>query len=305
MFCSFPLGSVLAGVIAAHLIPIWGWGSVFLIDSLFALALLPVFIAVVPESVRFLAEKGDAAGVAKVLRRISSEMTWDGQLVQLAGPPRSSVAGLFIGGRALGTTLLWAGMFLSLLLSVFMVSWLPLVARAAGIDAKSAVLAISAWNVGGIIGAYLISLIAGRVGLIRTVSICYVIGALGVFGLGFSGQSGGVLMAAAFGAGLFMVGAQMSMVGLAAGFYDTSRRATGVGWFLGWGKFGAVVGPTIGGLMIASGITMPVLFAIASLVSLGAAVIVAAFGPASQRLSAVTGAAGASRAGVPSSASGK
>jgi AAHS family 4-hydroxybenzoate transporter-like MFS transporter len=298
MFCSFPLGSVLAGVIAAQIIPLWGWGSVFLVDSLFALALLPMFVAVVPESVRFLAEKGDAAGVAKILERIDSEMVWDGRLVRLAGPPRSSVAGLFIGGRALGTVLLWICMFLSLLLSVFMVSWLPLVARANGIDAKSAVLAISAWNVGGIIGAYLISVVAGRMGLIRTVSICYVVGAAGVFALGFSGQSGGLLLPTAFGAGLFMIGAQMSMVGLAAGFYDASRRATGVGWFLGWGKFGAVVGPTIGGLMIASGMTMPVLFGIASVVSLAAAVIVAAFGPASQRLSAATAAADPSGAGV-------
>jgi AAHS family 4-hydroxybenzoate transporter-like MFS transporter len=285
MFCSFPLGSVLAGVIAAQIIPRWGWGSVFLVDSLFALALLPVFVAVVPEAVRFLAEKGDMAGVAKVLAQVRAETTWDGQLAKLEGPPRSSVAGLFISGRALGTVLLWIGMFFSLLLSVFVVSWLPLVARSAGIDAKSAVLAISAWNIGGILGAYLISLFAGRVGLVPTMAVSYAVGAVGVFGLGLSGHSGSALLGAAFGAGVFMVGAQMSMVGLAAGFYDTSRRATGVGWFLGWGKFGAVVGPTIGGLMIASGMTMPVLFGIASLVSLATAVIVVAFGPASRRVS--------------------
>ncbi len=230
MYCSFPLGSVLAGVISAQMIPSWGWGSVFYIGSLIPLILLPVFALVVPESARFLALKGDKARVAKVLARVNADVEWNG--VVSSGAARASVAGLFANGRAPATTLLWIALFLSLLLSVFMVSWVPLVARGAGIDVKSAVLAVSAWNIGGILGAFLIGRLSARLGLVTTIGVAYAIGGAAVAVIGLSGQSGTVLLVASFIAGTFVIGAQMSIIGLAASLYDSSQRGTGVGWAL-------------------------------------------------------------------------
>lgn len=285
MYCSFPFGSVLAGVVAAQMIPVWGWGSVFYVGSIFPLLLLPLFVAVVPESARFLQLKGRTAALAKVLKRINADVEWNGQVSTSAGPAHSSVAGLFVDGRAMGTVLLWIALFLSLLLSVFMVSWLPLLAHDSGIDAKSAVLAVSAWNIGGIIGCYLIGRLSARLGLIATIGWAYIVGAVGVALLGLAGHSGPILLGGAFISGTFVVGAQMCVIGIAANFYDSSRRATGVGWSLGSGKFGAVVGPMIGGVLIGGGMSMLALFGIGGLVSLGAALATFGLGPASRRVS--------------------
>ena len=196
----------------------------------------------------------------------------------------ASVAELFVGGRAVGTLLLWLTLFMSLLLTVFLVSWLPLVARTSGIGLKSAVLAVSALNLGGIAGCFLIGRVSRRWGPVLPIALSYVLGAVSISFLGFAGQSGTLLLIASLVAGLFTVGAQMSTIGFMAAFYDTSTRATGVGWALGIGRIGAVVGPIIGGVFISWGMPMPTLFLIAGGMALVAAFAVSWVGRAALRV---------------------
>jgi len=56
---------------------------------------------------------------------------------------------------------------------------------------------------------------------------------------------------AIFAAGFFVVGGQIAANALAAGFYPTSIRATGVGWALGIGRVGSIIGPLVGGILLA------------------------------------------------------
>jgi AAHS family 4-hydroxybenzoate transporter-like MFS transporter len=175
-------------------------------------------------------------------------------------------------------------LLLSLLLTVFMVSWLPLVARTAGIDIKSSVLAVSAWNVGGIVGCYVIGRLRNRYGPVKPIALAYGLGAVAVALLGRVGNSALELLLAALVGGTLIVGAQMCIIGLSASFYDTSLRATGVGWSLGAGRVGAVMGPLIGGVLIAAGLSTPALFFVAALVSLAAALAVFAMGRAARQV---------------------
>ena len=55
---------------------------------------------------------------------------------------------------------------------------------------------------------------------------------------------------AIFAAGFCVVGGQIAANGLAATFYPTSVRATGVGWALGIGRVGSIVGPLVGGVLL-------------------------------------------------------
>ena len=95
---------------------------------------------------------------------------------------------------------------------------------------------------------------------------------------------------AAFVAGTLAVGAQMCAIGLAASFYDASLRATGVGWSLGAGRVGAVVGPALGGVLIAAGLSTQSLFIVAGLVSLSAASSVVLMSGALRRVAPPSGA---------------
>jgi AAHS family 4-hydroxybenzoate transporter-like MFS transporter len=245
---------------------------------------LPVFAAVVPESVRFLALQGRREQAGRILARINPQCRWNGIMAARDPGERRSVARLFSQGRALGTLLFWLALFMSLLLTVFLVSWLPLVARASGINIKSAVLAVSALNLGGIAGCFLIGRLSRRFGPILPIALAYGFGAVSVAAIGVAGRSGTAFLVASLVAGMFAVGAQMSTIGLAASFYDTSTRATGVGWALGSGRVGAVVGPVIGGVFIGWGMSTSSLFLIAGLVSLVAALAVVSVGPAFRRI---------------------
>jgi AAHS family 4-hydroxybenzoate transporter-like MFS transporter len=276
MFCGFPLGAVVGGVAATRLIPAFGWHSIFYAGAAIPLLLLPVILALVPESIRFLAAAQDRVRVSAILHRMKWANAWDGVLPAAAMQPgRSRVAALFAGGRAIGTLFLWTTLFLSLLLTYFLINWIPIIARQSGIGMSSAVLAVAAVNLGAIVGCLLIGRLADRRGDPTTfISFGFALGALAIVLIGSSGQSGAWLLTASFAAGVCSLGAQMCTVAYCASFYDTELRATGVGWAIGVGRVGAIVGPVVGGLLVGSGMPTARLFLIVGVMSAAAALAV-------------------------------
>src|ERR1700730_7530502 len=72
MFCGFSVGAALGGLLAAALIPQFGWRSVFVVGGVAPLLLVPILALRLPESVRFLALTGRAnERVAQLLGLIS------------------------------------------------------------------------------------------------------------------------------------------------------------------------------------------------------------------------------------------
>jgi AAHS family 4-hydroxybenzoate transporter-like MFS transporter len=279
MFCGFPLGAVIGGVAAARLIPAFGWPSLFYAGGAIPLLFLPLIAAAVPESARFLAQSQDRVRLRRVLDRMGWTPLWNGEVLVAPAPGRSSVASLFGEGRALGTLLLWATLFLSLLLTYFLINWIPIIARQSGVGMQSAVLAVSAVNLGAIIGCLAIGRLADRYGNATAyISCAFALGAVAIMLIGRAGSSGGWLLGASLCAGVFSLGAQMCTVAFCASFYETPLRATGVGWAIGVGRIGAIVGPLLGGALLATGTPVPMLFLLVGLMSVGSALGVAAIG---------------------------
>jgi MFS transporter, AAHS family, 4-hydroxybenzoate transporter len=278
MFCGFPLGAVVGGLASAWLIPTFGWQSVFIAGGVMPLALLPVFVMFVPESVRFMAIKGHVAQVRVILRRLNSVAEWNDRVSETVHEVRSPTASLFAHGRAPGTLLLWLVFFLSLLMSYFLVNWIPVVARSSGMDLKSAVVAVATLNLGAVVGCIALGRLADRFGPAVTIGCAYLVGAIAIAAIGRAGDSTGLLYATTFLAGAFSIGAQMCTVALCAGFYETFLRATGIGWSIGVGRIGAIVGPVLGGILLGAGFAPPSLFIVISLTSMGAALAVFALG---------------------------
>src|ERR1700704_1783842 len=72
MFCGFSVGAALGGLLAAALIPQFGWRSVFVVGGAAPLLLVPILALRLPESVRFLALTGRSnARVAELLALIN------------------------------------------------------------------------------------------------------------------------------------------------------------------------------------------------------------------------------------------
>lgn len=279
MFCGFPLGAVLGGVGAARLIPALGWASVFYLGGIVPLALLPLLLGLIPESVRFLSMNGSADAIASTLRRMGWSERWNGEHPRPGVTRRSPVLGLFREGRGVPTLLLWTTLFLSLLLTYFLINWIPLIARESGLSLSSALLGVAALNLGAIAGCLAIGRLADRYGrLTRLLGSAFLLGAVAISSLGISPHSSAWLLGAAFLSGGLSVGAQMCTVVYCASFYETALRSTGVGWAIGIGRVGSIVGPVLGGLLLAFGVAVGALFAIVGVMSVGSGIAVLALG---------------------------
>src|ERR1700681_4420074 len=253
MFCGFSLGAAVGGLLAAALIPQFGWRSVFVVGGVAPLPLVPILALRLPESVRFLALTGRAnERVAQLLGFISPRASFAPatQFVVhepgLAGIP---VLHLFKSGRTPVTLLLWVVFFMSLLDLYFLSNWLPTVLNDLGASVSSAAAIGSMLQVGGVVGTFALGSIIDRFSF-RALALVYFIAVFAVGAIGQLGHSAIFVSMAIFAAGFCIVGGQIAANALAAGFYPTAVRATGVGWALGIGRVGSIVGPLVGGALL-------------------------------------------------------
>jgi len=253
MFCGFSIGAALGGILAADLIPRFGWRSVFLVGGIAPLIMVPILIWRLPESVRFLATTGGAPErAAELLKLISPSAAFapGTQFVvhetRLEGLP---VLHLFREGRTTVTLLLWVVFFMSLLDIYFLANWLPTVLNDLGASVSVAVLIGSMLQVGGVVGTFALGSVIDRFSF-RALALVYLGAMFAVGAIGQLGHSAILVSIAIFAAGFGVVGGQIAANALTAGFYPTSVRATGVGWALGIGRVGSIIGPLVGGILI-------------------------------------------------------
>lgn len=255
LFAGMPLGAMVASLASRQMIPLWGWRSVFYLGGLLPLAIALLLVKALPESVRFLmVRRADASKVRTILGKIAPEL--GGEALQLAPPPPSAAAGampvkeLFTEGRASGTLLLWIPFFMNLLILYFIVSWLPGLLHEVGMPDSAGVMAVFFFSLGGMIAALAEGPLMNGVGAHPLLVAEFAVTVLLIFGLAVSASSYLLLMVVVFVLGFTVQGAQAGINVLAAAFYPTRMRSTGVGWALGVGRIGSIIGPALGGLLL-------------------------------------------------------
>jgi AAHS family 4-hydroxybenzoate transporter-like MFS transporter len=255
MFCGFSLGAAIGGIVAGFLIPTFGWKSVFIVGGVAPLVFAPVLVAALPESIRFLVLKDPAnPAVGAIVAKLGSESRIDPRgpfVVNEETAEGLTVPKLFSHGRALATALLWVLFFMSLLDLYLLSNWLPTVIHGLGMSVSTAAFTSALFQVGGTIAPFLLGWLIDRYGFFRIITVIYLLAAGAIALIGSVGSNLRLLMFAVFAAGFCVVGGQSSANALAASLYPTSMRSTGVGWALGIGRIGSIVGPLVGGVMLA------------------------------------------------------
>ena len=253
--CGFTGGAIAGGLISAVMIPWGGWQSVFVVGGI-----IPLFIALVmcwrlPESLQFLAlQRRDPDKLVQLLRKIAPDVDLDlrqhlaqADQVRTRGLP----AMLFHDGRSLMTILLWVVSFANLLNLFFLANWLPLLSNRMGFGSSTAVLMGTTLQLGGLVGALFMGPLIDRLGFYRVLIPLFFIAGFAVAAIGQSALPIYMLYLIIFVAGICVVGAQPALNALASTLYPTEIRATGVGWSLGVGRAGAIVGPVVAAQLIA------------------------------------------------------
>ena len=253
MFSGFAIGAAVGGFVAAALIERFGWQSVFVTGGVLPCLVAIVLLVFLPESIRFLVLNGrDNASINRSLARIAPDITRPpgSLIVEEQGSKGFAVPQLFANARARGTMLLWVIFFMSLLDLYFLNNWLPTVMHDAGIAVERAIILTALFQVGGTVGSLSLGRLIDRLLSFRVLAWAYLAASASVFLIGAAGRSVTLLACTISAAGFAIIGGQSGANALAAEFYPTAIRSTGVGWALGIGRIGSIIGPLLGGQLL-------------------------------------------------------
>lgn len=258
MFCGFNLGMAGGGFISAKMIPAYGWHSLLVVGGVLPLLLALVLMVWLPESARFLVVRN--RGTDKVRKTLSPIAP---QVVAEAGsfsvPEQKAVAArnvfalIFSGTYGLGTLLLWLTYFMGLVIVYLLTSWLPTLMRDSGASMEQAAFIGALFQFGGVLSAVGVGWAMDRFNPHKVIGIFYLLAGVFAYAVGQSLGNITVLATLVLVAGMCVNGAQSAMPSLAARFYPTQGRATGVSWMLGIGRFGAILGAWSGATLLGLG----------------------------------------------------
>ncbi|CAB5663219.1 4-hydroxybenzoate transporter PcaK [Delftia tsuruhatensis] len=253
----YALGATLGGMIAVWLLSAHGWRSVFLFGGIATLAAIPAVLWRLPESLDFLLTRQPA----RALDRINA-LARRSRLPAIAAlPPLRPQAGTHAGVRTLltprlqrPTLLVWLSFFLVLFGFHFVMNWTPKLLVSAGMTQQQGVSSGVLLSVGGIVGTVVLGALSARFAVHRVLAVFMIVtaGLLSIFVM----QAADAAMAfmIAFSIGIFLNACVAGLYVIAPLVYDTSVRATGVGWGIGIGRIGSIMSPLVAGVLIDKGL---------------------------------------------------
>jgi AAHS family 4-hydroxybenzoate transporter-like MFS transporter len=163
---------------------------------------------------------------------------------------------------------------MNLLILYFLSNWLPAVLEKSGLPIERAIIATVLLYVGGMLGGVLLARLIDARGPYGILAGSYAGAAVFIALIDSIGTSLMLVMTIVFFAGFCVIGAQLSINALASTTYPTSVRSTGVGWALGVGRIGSIIGPVLGGILMTIGLGTANLFLISAVPAAVAAVCV-------------------------------
>ena len=226
MYSGIPFGGMLTSFVAMALAGDSEWRHIFYIGGLAPIFLIPLLMKMLPESNAYI-NKSNKTTV-----------------------PYFEV--LFAKERRFSTIQIWVSFFCTLVVLYFLLNWLPLLMGAQGLSKVEANYVQIGYNVGGIIGSIMMGVMLDRLRMSSVVKLIYAGILFSLCCLAIS-PSVGLLALSAVGCGVFIVGGQSALYGLAAMFYPTEMRGTGVGAAVAIGRLGSFAGPLLAGLLLSFG----------------------------------------------------
>ena len=253
MFSGYSVGGMLSAGLGMALMPSWGWQSVFFV-AVVPLLVLPLLVRQLPESLNFLLRQGEVERAKELLARAEPDYVpkmHDRLNLAKGQAGKVAISQLFQDGRALKTLMLWVAFFCCLLMVYALSSWLPKLMNAAGYGLNSSLAFLLVLNFGAIFGAIGGGWLGDRIGLGRVLLAFFATGALSLSLLALKSPLP-VLYLLIGVAGACTIGTQILANACAVQFYPAHIRSTGLGWAMGIGRIGAIIGPLLGGALHAA-----------------------------------------------------
>jgi MFS transporter, AAHS family, 4-hydroxybenzoate transporter len=242
MFSGVSIGAFTSGFIADPIIVTFHWRGLFTIGGAVPLVLALVLAAILPESLKLLlARTPDDPRIPKILGRLAPDVDARAVYARTQEVQRQSALELLSKPYVKGTLLLWFVFFVNMFILYLLVNWLPTLLSTQGWSPSESRRGAVMIQLGGVMGGLILSYYVDKAKTVVATITAYILCAV-AFGLFAVLPSSGIswwLLLLVVGGGIS--GGQFVINALAAGFYPTVIRSTGVGWAFSVGRVGAIL----------------------------------------------------------------
>lgn len=254
----YPIGATIGGTIAAFLIVAYGWRAVFIFGAICSALMIPVVYRFLPESLEYLLERKPKGALEKVnaLRAQLGESNLDSLPdFQRESAESGNVLSLVSTPLRNSTLLMWCSFFMVMLSFYFVLSWTPTLLADAGLRVEQGISGAVLMNIGGVVGGTTLGFMTAKFSAHRLTAVYMVLCATFMTLFGLIDVSLAVMLVVGFVIGFFVFGSMIGLYSIAPDIYPTNIRNTGMGWAIGIGRLGAIIGPSAAGFLLSRGWT--------------------------------------------------
>ena len=274
ILAGYPIGAILAGYLSNYILKYYSWEVVYIIFGLISIFFIPIIYFFLLESVDFLIKnqpKNALSRVNLILKKLDfSKIDFLPSKINIGS--KTPVNSLFQTKYIDSTIKLWTAFFFSFACLYFLISWIPKMVTELGLSLELGIYSGTVFNIGAFFGIVTQGYFSSKFGLKKIISIFLIFTFLIMTQIQHFFGSDWMLLI--FGAlGFTIQGGFVGLYSVAARIYPTEFRTTGVGWGIGAGRLGAVLGPLVAGILIGAGISVSMNFIIFAIPALIAALI--------------------------------
>ncbi len=244
-------GGTAAGLVGIFVTPLTGWRGLYWIGAL-SILLIPLMNRYLPESPKFLLlqqRTGEIRRILSLLRPERAAYYASASVVGEPGAKRVPVSALLSARYRVVSLAIWVASFLSLYCIFALSGWIPTLMQSRGETFAASFGFGALMQCTSFVGALVCGYLTDRLARPRVwLALWWLFGAAAITSMALF-HDHAINLASTAAAGFFIIGAQFVLNNFTAASYDTAVRATGVGMELGVGRFGAILGPYIGGVL--------------------------------------------------------
>lgn len=254
MYCGYPAGALLAALVGMFFLDQYGWRPLVAVGAL-PLLLVPIFIKYLPESISFLLSQGRK----QEARQLADKIGITPDAVEHYQVPKEEKVNILILLKELfsvkhlrATTLFWSSQIATVLGVYGLSTWLPQIMKANGYGISSSISFLAIFMLSAGLGSLFIGRLTDKLNSRKTIVLFYLIGAVSIYSLSFNYHIALTYVLVAL-SGMGIIGVGMVQLGYITHYYPTKIRSSAVGWAIGVGRIGAIMGPIVGGYLLANG----------------------------------------------------
>jgi len=263
----YPMGAMMTSVIAGYVMPDYGWRGMFWFGGGVTLLMTLVAILLIPESLKFLFERRPANALERanrILTKLKKSVLAELPEIHAVEIPPSNLLGnmrnLLHPSVRSTTLILWSAFFMCFATLYVLMSWIPRLVEDAGHGFQVGRDAFFWFNFGGVVGILIMGVLSTRFVLSNVIGLMALGAAICMVVFASIDLTLSLMMGLIFLIGVLQQGGFTGLYAAASKAYPTAIRTTGIGWAIGLGRSGAVIGPVIAGYLIAADFNMSSIF---------------------------------------------